>query len=133
MQSLNVPYAVVETGAAQFDVADDGTLVYAPGGVMSDVMRRLVRVDRSGRVEPLGAPAKAGYAILQLSPDDRRIAVTAREGLTWSLWVYDLEQGNDDAAGAVSRGRDAVAPLAAGRGAPGLRLVLAGTRRTSTS
>jgi len=93
MQSLNVPYVDVETGAAQFDVADDGTLVYAPGGVMPDVMRRLVRVDRSGRVEPLGAPAKAGYAVLQLSPDDRRVAVTAREGLTWSLWVYDLERG----------------------------------------
>jgi serine/threonine-protein kinase len=93
MQSLNVPYVDVETGAAQFDVADDGTLVYAPGGVMPDVMRRLVRVDRSGRVEPLGAPAKAGYAVLQLSPDDKRVAVTAREGLTWSLWVYDLERG----------------------------------------
>ena len=93
MQSLNVPYVDVETGAAQFDVADDGTLVYAPGGIVPDVVRRLVRVDRSGRVEPLGAPAKAGYAVLQLSPDDRRIAVTAREGLTWSLWVYDLERG----------------------------------------
>ena len=93
MQSLNVPYVDVETGAAQFDVAGDGTLVYAPGGVVPDVMRRLVRVDRSGRVEPLAAPAKAGYAVLQLSPDDRRIAVTAREGLTWSLWVYDLERG----------------------------------------
>ncbi len=93
MQSLNVPYVDVETGAAQFDVADDGTLVYAPGGIVPDVMRRLVRVDRTGRVEPLGAPAKAGYAVLQLSPDDRRIAVTAREGLTWSLWVYDLERG----------------------------------------
>jgi serine/threonine-protein kinase len=93
MQSLNVPYVDVETGAAQFDVAEDGTLVYAPGGVVPDVMRRLVRVDRSGRVEPLAAPAKAGYAVLQLSPDDRRIAVTAREGLTWSLWVYDLERG----------------------------------------
>ena len=93
MQSLNVPYVDVETGAAQFDVADDGTLVYVPGGIAPDVVRRLVRVDRSGRVEPLGAPAKAGYAVLQLSPDDRRIAVTAREGLTWSLWVYDLERG----------------------------------------
>ena len=93
MQSLNVPYVDVETGAAQFDVADDGTLVYVPGGIVPDVVRRLVRVDRSGRVEPLGAPAKAGYAVLQLSPDDRRIAVTAREGLTWSLWVYDLERG----------------------------------------
>jgi Tol biopolymer transport system component/predicted Ser/Thr protein kinase len=93
MQSLNVPYVDVETGAAQFDVADDGTLAYAPGGVVPDVMRRLVRVDRSGRVEPLAAPAKAGYAVLQLSPDGRRVAVTAREGLTWSLWVYDLERG----------------------------------------
>jgi eukaryotic-like serine/threonine-protein kinase len=93
MQSLNVPYVDVETGAAQFDVADDGTLVYAPGGLVPDVMRRLVRVDRSGRVDPLAAPAKAGYAVLQLSPDDRRIAVTAREGLTWSVWVYDLDRG----------------------------------------
>jgi len=93
MQSLNVPYVDVETGAAQFDVADDGTLIYAPGGIVPDVVRRLVRVDRSGRVEPLAAPAKAGYAVLQLSPDDRRIAVTAREGLTWSLWAFDLERG----------------------------------------
>jgi eukaryotic-like serine/threonine-protein kinase len=92
MQSLNVPYVDVETAAAQFDVSDDGTLVYAKGGAAPDVMRRLVRVDRSGRTEPLGAPAKAGYAVLQLSPDDRRVAVTAREGLRWSLWVYDLER-----------------------------------------
>jgi Tol biopolymer transport system component len=93
MQALNVPYVDVETGAAQFDVADDGTLVYVPGGVVPDVMRRLVRVDRLGRVEPLAAPARAGYAVLQVSPDDRRLAVTAREGLTWSLWVYDLARG----------------------------------------
>jgi rRNA processing protein Gar1 len=48
MQPLNVPYVDVETGAAQFDVAEDGTLVYAPGGRARRAAPRAL--DRSGRV-----------------------------------------------------------------------------------
>src|SRR5262249_7938570 len=41
-------------GAADFDISEDGTLVYVTGGVQS-IARSLFWVDRQGREEPLKA------------------------------------------------------------------------------
>ncbi len=71
-------------GLAVFDVAGDGTLVYAdaPGGVSSD--RTLVWVDRDGRETTLDARA-ATYSTPRISPDGTRLAVSDGD-----LWLVDL-------------------------------------------
>jgi serine/threonine-protein kinase len=75
------------TGTAHYAVAGNGTLVYAPGGNTVE-QRRLVWVDRRGRVQPLPAEPNV-YGGLRLSPDGRRLAVEILN----DIWVYDLAAG----------------------------------------
>ena len=72
------------TGTAHYAVANNGTVVYAPGGNTVD-QRRLVWVDRRGRVQPLPADPNV-YGGLRLSPDGQRLAVEILN----DIWVYDL-------------------------------------------
>jgi serine/threonine-protein kinase len=73
-----------EWGAAVFDVAGDGTLIYAdaPGGVSSDLTP--VWVDRDGRETTLDLRA-ATYRTPRISPDGTRLAVSDGD-----LWIVDL-------------------------------------------
>jgi serine/threonine-protein kinase len=75
------------TGLGQFGVSDDGTLVTITGATE----RRLVWVDRQGRVDPIPLP-KGTYEGLALSPDGRRLAMLVREPSGLDIWVYDLER-----------------------------------------
>jgi serine/threonine-protein kinase len=75
------------TGAAQFSVSDDGTLVTITGFAR----RRLVWMDRSGQSEPLPLP-ESSYMEPALSPDGRRLALMIREQTGTDIWVYDLER-----------------------------------------
>jgi dipeptidyl aminopeptidase/acylaminoacyl peptidase len=77
------------SGAAYFDVSQDGTLVYVPGSPYR-AARSLAWIDRRGRASPLPVPARA-YAEPVLSPDGRRLAVTI-EGASDDIWVYELER-----------------------------------------
>ncbi len=77
-------------GFSHFTVSSSGSLVYVPGGV-SLAAQTLVWVDRTGAVQPLGAPARP-YAHPQFSPDGRQLAVTI-EGAKNDVWVYDLSRG----------------------------------------
>jgi serine/threonine protein kinase/Tol biopolymer transport system component len=84
-----VPQVVtLPTGAAEFDISDDGTLVYLSGIAASAAPRNLVWVDREGREEPIDAPPRA-YANVRLSPDGTRVA-TEIEGDGHDIWVWDF-------------------------------------------
>ena len=94
------PVAVVEgvgngglaSGTAHFDLADTGSLVYAPGvGSESGVATELVWVDFEGREEPIGADLHA-YGSPRISPEGTRIAVTRADG-DRDVWVYGLGRG----------------------------------------
>ena len=65
------------SGAANFDVAANGTLAYAAGG-NPGTSRTLVWVDRQGRTTSIDAPPR-GYSFIQLSPDGQRIALDVRD------------------------------------------------------
>jgi len=77
------------SGTAEFDIATDGTLVYAAGGTGSAPARTLVWVDRQGREEAVkGAPLRA-YSVPRLSPDGTRVALEIRDQEN-DIWVWDL-------------------------------------------
>jgi len=77
--------ATGEGGVAQFDVADNGELIYLPAG---EIGQRLYIVDRQGNAEPLDFPASE-YGPLDVSPDGRRILSTERGG----SFLLDIERG----------------------------------------
>ncbi|AMY07936.1 Serine/threonine-protein kinase PrkC [Luteitalea pratensis] len=79
---------MLPTGAAEFDVARDGTLAYVTGGGAAS-RRRLVWVDRSGRQEEIHAMPIRPYAAARLSPDGTRVAVQIDDG-DHDIWVWDL-------------------------------------------
>jgi serine/threonine-protein kinase len=75
------------TGAAHFDVAGNGSLVYA-AGLGSAEARTLVWVDRSGKEEPLGVAPRA-YVYPRVSPDGTRVALDVRDEMR-DIWIWDL-------------------------------------------
>ena len=76
-------------GAADFDVASDGTLVYVRGGVQEPA-RTLFWVDREGREEPIPAPVRA-YLYLRISPDGTRVAIDVRDQER-DIWLWEFER-----------------------------------------
>jgi Tol biopolymer transport system component len=76
-------------GWSEFALAENGTLVYAPGrSKMAE--RQLVRVDRRGRAEPFIVTPRE-FASFRLSPDGRRVAAHVYGGIG-SIWLFDLER-----------------------------------------
>jgi len=72
---------------AEYALSQTGSMVYLAGGPVGS-KSRLVWVDREGREEDLGAPARA-YAYPQISPDGTRVAVDARDQ-EQDIWIWDL-------------------------------------------
>jgi Tol biopolymer transport system component len=80
--------ATTASGAAHFTLSRTGTLVYMPEGA-DESERTLVWMDRTGRIEPIGAPTRI-YRRLRLSPDGTRLALEmAQEGES-GLWTWDV-------------------------------------------
>jgi len=75
------------TGSAHYAVGRDGTLVFATGR-SSGEQRRIVWVDRAGRVTPTPV-APSPYGNVRLSPDGLRAAVEMLN----DIWVYHFETG----------------------------------------
>ena len=79
-----------QSGAADFAVSDDGTLVYVRGGGDGELMA-LTWVDRDGIEEPLPlAPGR--YGGLRFSPDGTRLALETSGDEGVELVVYDFER-----------------------------------------
>jgi Tol biopolymer transport system component len=85
------PLAVVDgvfrapdSGGVYYAVAQNGTLVFTPGGYA----RTLVRVDRHGRRTPL-LDERRGFRRPSLSPDGLKVAVTI-DPRPSQIWVYDI-------------------------------------------
>ena len=80
------------SGSANFDISNNGRLVYVPGEGGGS-QRSLVWVDREGREEPLATPVNA-YSTVSLSPDETRAAVgLAGDTGGADVWIADLARG----------------------------------------
>jgi serine/threonine-protein kinase len=82
------------TGATQYALAGDGSLIYVKGGsYANNVPRRtLVWVDRQGREEAIKDVPPRAYAYARLSPDGTRVALDARDQQN-DIWIWDLARG----------------------------------------
>jgi len=83
-----VQRSLAAAGVAQYDVSDDGTLVYV-GGSSVGLRRTLLWVDRDGREEELSVDP-GGYVYPRISPDGTRVVLDNR-GDDVQLWVWDLQ------------------------------------------
>ena len=79
------------SGAAQFAVSTEGSLVYVPssGGDRPDLM--LAWVSREGDEEMIPAPPGA-YGRPRVSPDGTRVAVDITDGDNRDLWIWNLAE-----------------------------------------
>ena len=77
------------SGAVEFSVSREGSIVYLPGG--GPIGRTPIWVDRKGAVKVIPAPPQ-GYESPRISPDGQRVAFAAR-GANVDIWVYDLARG----------------------------------------
>jgi eukaryotic-like serine/threonine-protein kinase len=83
-----------ETGAGQFAITDDGTLVYASGNNAG--ISALVWVDARGRLDSLPFP-RAEYGAFDLSRDGKRIVIrVVPPSGKGELRVLDLERGSQE-------------------------------------
>jgi dipeptidyl aminopeptidase/acylaminoacyl peptidase len=73
----------------QYAVSDLGELVYWRGDPRR-YERRLVWVERDGRIEPLPAPVRE-YSSAKISPDGLQAAVEIQGG-TLAVWLYDFSR-----------------------------------------
>jgi serine/threonine-protein kinase len=72
--------------SSQFAVSHQGLLVYISGSI--GILRRLAWIGRTGDEEPIDAPVRS-YAFLRLSPDEQRVALDVRDGVS-RLWIWDV-------------------------------------------
>ena len=80
------------TGASQFSVANNGTLIFVPGplgGGGSTTLRTLAYRDRSrSELERLKVPPR-GYSYPRVSPNGKSVAVSTDDDKT-DVWIIDL-------------------------------------------
>jgi serine/threonine-protein kinase len=79
-------------GLALFDVAPDGTFVYAVGPPVTDATKTLIRRDARG-VESVVSLPPGRYFSPRLSPDGKRLALAGFDGPRGSVLVFDRERG----------------------------------------
>ena len=75
------------SSVAQFDVAGNGTLVFAPGEAIGGRMK-MVWVNRDGREAEIPAP-EGVYYVPTVSPDGRKIAVSSVDANERDIWIWD--------------------------------------------
>jgi len=78
-----------ESGAADFDISANGTLVYIAGG--GDLSQRSVAwVDRGGKQQLLPAVEPGAYHSLSVGPGGRQIVIEEGPAGDGNLWIYDV-------------------------------------------
>jgi serine/threonine protein kinase len=70
-------------------IAADGTLLMVHG--LSMPARELVRVDRQGLIQWAAGHRQSAIESPVVSPNGKRVALMAREGNNWDIWIYDVE------------------------------------------
>jgi serine/threonine-protein kinase len=99
LETAGGPFPVIEgvrrannsqTGAAQFSVSSNGSLMYWPGPLTgSSSGFELIWLDRKGNMEALKVPPRA-FSAVRVSPDGKRIAAQIDDEKVSGIWIYEL-------------------------------------------
>ncbi len=77
-------------GSGAFSVSENGMLVYRPADAVPG--SELVWRDRAGkRLDAAGKPGR--FAEMALSPDEKNLALTVREGYLGNIWLEEMGRG----------------------------------------
>ena len=79
------------TGAMQFSVSTNGSLVYVPGSARGDGVVSLTWVNRNGDEESIPAPPRA-YGRPRVSPDGTQVAIDIIDGDNRDIWIWHLAE-----------------------------------------
>ena len=81
------------SGAADFDVAPQGSLVYVSGAAGGG--NTVVWVDRQGREEPFIGLPQGTYGDVRVSPDGASVALMVANPETgeYDVWTFDIARG----------------------------------------
>ena len=94
-QALYGNAGITWSGAAQFSVASNGTLIYAPGSIEPPLLSSLGWADRSGNVTPIAGPRPMFRFAARVLPDGKRIAYSELH-LNKDIWIFDTMRGTED-------------------------------------
>jgi Tol biopolymer transport system component len=72
-------------------VSGDGTLIYATGAGTGE--GQLAWVDRTGQIRGTIGQPQGGMIFPELSPDGRKVLVSADQGDNRDIWIHDVERG----------------------------------------
>jgi serine/threonine-protein kinase len=89
--------AVTWTGAAQFSIADNGAIFYAPGSVEPPLLSALVWFDRKGNLTPVPGMRPMFRFGPRVLPDGVRVA-TSELYVNKDIWIFDSARGTEDRA-----------------------------------
>jgi serine/threonine-protein kinase len=78
-----------QSGAADFSLASDGTLVYVAADAAVAAQRALVWVDRKGQEQPIAKAPLRAYTYLRISPDGAKVALDVRDEQN-DIWTWDF-------------------------------------------
>ncbi len=87
---LNEISGGIGDGTGQYDVAENGILVYLSGSEEADI-DHLVWADRRGALSELWE-APGSFGTPRLSPDGSRLSLASKRDEDWDVWVFDLER-----------------------------------------
>jgi Tol biopolymer transport system component len=82
----------MQTGAADYRLSRQGTLVYVPGAAAEGggVARSIAWVTRDGHEEAIAVPPRA-YVLPRLSPDETQVAVDVRDQPgRGDIWIWNF-------------------------------------------
>jgi eukaryotic-like serine/threonine-protein kinase len=89
--------AVTWTGAAQYSLAANGDLFYAPGSIEPPLLSALVWVDRTGKPTPVAGMRNMFRFGARILPDGVRLA-SSELYLNKDIWIFDSTRGTEDRA-----------------------------------
>ena len=89
--ALNEDVRINSLGRAFLAVANDGSLVYQPGG--QAIVQALVWHSRDGRTTQVDSAWNADFSTLDLSPDGKQLAVAIRDNFVRQIWIKQLDRG----------------------------------------
>jgi serine/threonine-protein kinase len=89
--------AITWSGAAQYSVAENGTLLYAPGSIEPPFFTALTWIDRTGRETPVASSGPMARFAPRVLPDNRRVAFSELY-VGKDIRVLDTTLGTQDRA-----------------------------------